>query len=258
MTFESSRLRLGEIVAAVGAILLFVFMFFFKWYGVALPDGVSQTADALGIDLGGASVNGWTGHSVLRWLMLLTIIAALGLAFLTATQRTVALPVTTAVIVTALAALLTLLLAYRVLLNEPGPNDLIEVKIGAWLGLLSSAAIAYGGYLSMRDEGTSLTDAREQARAAGQQARAAFDAPREEGGSSAPPPSAPPAASAPASPPPPPPPPSTPPAPSEPPAFAPPPPSEPPAFAPPPASESPADEPPASATPPSAAPPTTA
>jgi hypothetical protein len=188
VTFDASRLRPGEIVAAVGAILLFVFMFFVKWYGVTLPDGVSQTADALGIDLSGASVDGWTGHSVLRWLMLLTIIAALALAFLTATQRTVALPVTMAVIVTALASLLTVLLAYRVIINEPGPNDLIDVKLGAWLGLLSSAAIAYGGYLSMRDEGTSLTDAKEQARAAFEGA-----APRGgDGRSSAPPPPLPP------------------------------------------------------------------
>jgi hypothetical protein len=201
VTFETSRLRRGEIVAAAGAILLFVFMFFFKWYGVALPDGVSQTADALGIDLGAASVDGWTGHSVLRWLMLLTIVAALALAFLTATQRTVALPVTVAVIVTALAALLTVLLAYRVLINEPGPNELIEVKIGAWLGLLAAAAIAYGGYLSMREEGTTLEDVRAQATAAGAQARAAFDsaAPRADEPASAPPPPS----AAPASPPPP-------------------------------------------------------
>jgi hypothetical protein len=197
--FDTSRLRRGELVAAVGAILLFVFLFFFKWYGVAFPDGVSQQAEALGIDLGGASVDGWTGHSVLRWLMLLTIVAALALAFLTATQRTVALPVTMAVIVTALAALLTLLLAYRVLLNEPGPNDVIEVKIGAWLGLISSAVIAYGGYLSMRDEGTTLDDVRAQASAAGQQARAAFDegAPRSDAPASAPPPTAAPPAAAP-------------------------------------------------------------
>jgi hypothetical protein len=195
VTFDTSRLRPGEIVAAVGAILLFVFMFFFKWYGVGLPRQQLEAAEAFGLE---TSWTGWEGHTVLRWLMLLTIIAALALAFLTATQRTVALPVTMAVIVTALAALLTVLLAYRVIVNEPhGPNELIDVEIGAWLGLLSSALITYGGYLSMRDEGTSLSDAKQQARAAGQQARAAFEggAPRSgdgEASSAPPPPSAPP------------------------------------------------------------------
>lgn len=131
MTFDVSRLRKGEVVAAAGALLLLVVMFALDWYGAA---------------------NGWQAHTVLRWLMLLTILAAFALAFLTATQRTVAVPVTIAVIVSALSALLTVLLAYRVLLNEPGPNDLVDVQLGAWLGLLASALIAYGGYLSMRDE----------------------------------------------------------------------------------------------------------
>ncbi|HMJ02951.1 MAG TPA: hypothetical protein VK506_08410 [Conexibacter sp.] len=189
MSFDASRLRTGEIVAAAGAILLFIFMFFFSWYGVGGDFGTF--AESAGFD---ASASGWQAHTVLRWLMLLTIVAALTLAFLTATQRSVALPVTMAVIVTALAALLTVLLAYRVVLNEPGPNELIDVKIGAWLGLLSSATIAYGGYLSMRDEGTSLEDVRTQASAAGQQARAAFDnaAPPADEPASAPPPPPPP------------------------------------------------------------------
>ena len=253
MTFETSRLRPGEIVAAVGALLLFVFMFFFNWYGLSLPGGQQGFADALGIDTGALAINGWHGHSVLRWLMLLTIVAALALAFLTATQRTVALPVTMAVIVTALAALLTVLLAYRVVINEPGPNEFIDVKLGAWLGLLSSALITYGGYLSMRDEGTSLTDAREQARAAGQQAKSAFEggAPSREQGGSTPPPSSPPPSAASV-------PPEAPPLASEPPAAAPPlpaeppPPSPPPAAAPPeppPAPEPPAPEPPAASPP---------
>lgn len=190
MNFDTAKLRAGEIVAAVGAVLLLVFLFFFNWYGVSLPDGVGDAAKSLGVDLGGVGVSGWEGHTVLRWLMLLTIIAALGLAFVTATQRTVALPVTGAVLVAAIAGLTAVLLAYRVLLNEPGPNEVIAVKIGAWLGLISTAVVAYGGYLSMKEEGTSLADAREQAKAAGSQARAAFDsaAPRSgEGASTAPP-----------------------------------------------------------------------
>jgi len=187
---------MGEIVAAVGGILLFVFLFFFAWYGVG--GAIGGIAESLGVK---ATVNGWHGHSVLRWLMLLTIIAALGLAFLTATQRTVALPVTAAVITTAIAALTTVLLAYRVIINEPGPNQFIDVKIGAWLGLVATAVVTYGGYLAMREEGTSLSDAREQARAAGQQARSAFEGATQsqgESGGSAPPP--PPGAAAPPAP----------------------------------------------------------
>ncbi|HEX4804529.1 MAG TPA: hypothetical protein VFU94_01405 [Conexibacter sp.] len=136
MSADPRRLRRGEIVAALGAIALLVVMFALNWYCV-----------------GPVSRDGWEAHAVLRWLMLLTILGGLALAVLTATQRTVAVPVTVAVIVTALAALLTLLLAIRVILDPPGP-DAVSVRVGAWLGLLSSAAILLGACWSMRDEGT--------------------------------------------------------------------------------------------------------
>jgi hypothetical protein len=35
-------------------------------------------------------------------------------------------------------------------------------KIGVFLGLISTAAIALGGYMSMQDEGTSFGEARDQ------------------------------------------------------------------------------------------------
>ena len=54
-------------------------------------------------------------------------------------------------ITTTLGAFATLLVLYRIL-NQPGPNDFIEVKFGAFLGFLSVLAIAAGGYRSMRDE----------------------------------------------------------------------------------------------------------
>ena len=54
-------------------------------------------------------------------------------------------------ITSTLGALATLLVLYRIL-NQPGPNDFVEVKFGAFLGFLSVLAIAAGGYRSMRDE----------------------------------------------------------------------------------------------------------
>ena len=54
-------------------------------------------------------------------------------------------------ITSTLGAFATLLVLYRIL-NQPGPNDFVEVKFGAFLGFLSVLAIAAGGYRSMRDE----------------------------------------------------------------------------------------------------------
>ena len=59
---------------------------------------------------------------------------------------TPALPVAASVITTTLGALATLLVLYRIL-NQPGPNDFIEVKLGAFLGFLAVLAIAVGGFL---------------------------------------------------------------------------------------------------------------
>jgi hypothetical protein len=178
MTFDLSRLRRGEQVAAGAAVLLFILMFF-DWYSVSVNAG----------PLGKFSVGGsaWQVFSFIDIYLLLVILAAIALAVVTATERTPALPVTMSVIVTALAALGTLLVLYR-LIDTPVGDVPAGVDVGrtiwAFLGLIAVAAITYGGYLSMRDEGTSLTDVKEQA-------RAAFDAPvaRDEGpAASAPPP----------------------------------------------------------------------
>ncbi len=66
-------------------------------------------------------------------------------------------------ITTVLGGLATLFVAYRIL-NQPGQNDVVQVKIGAWLGLLFCAGITVGGYLAMRDEGTTFDQALSSAR----------------------------------------------------------------------------------------------
>ena len=71
--------------------------------------------------------------------------------FVTAARRSPALPVAAGVITMTLGALATLLVLYRIL-NQPGPNDLVEVELGAYLGFLSVLAITAGGYRSLRDE----------------------------------------------------------------------------------------------------------
>jgi formate hydrogenlyase subunit 3/multisubunit Na+/H+ antiporter MnhD subunit len=66
-------------------------------------------------------------------------------------------------IVSGLGALCTLLVLYRVLISHPFSHA--QVKFGAWLGLISCALIAYGGYRAMSEEGAMLADVREQAQA---------------------------------------------------------------------------------------------
>jgi hypothetical protein len=160
MGFDSGRLRRGELIAGASALLLLVFMFLFKWYGLggAVP---SDLVTAIGSRLHVSTAqNAWHAMTILRWLMLVTILAALALPLLQATRRSPAVPVSMSVIVTVLGSLTAILLVYRVLINLPGNDKFIDQKVGAVLGLVSALGIALGGFESMRREGISSKDAR--------------------------------------------------------------------------------------------------
>jgi putative exporter of polyketide antibiotics len=121
-------------VSAGAAILLLVFMFAMKWYGV---DGIPGRSALY------RTVDAWDVLTLLRWLMLLTILAALVAPVVQATGRSRHDP---SAIVAALATATTALLCYRVLIEPPSPAAVLDQKLGAFLGLLSAAAIAIGAY----------------------------------------------------------------------------------------------------------------
>jgi hypothetical protein len=207
MSFDISRLRRADQIVGGGAIALFIFMFFFKWFGVST--NVSAVA---GVNVGGSvSSTGWDTFTNSRWIWLITIIVALGAVVLRAGQRELSLPVQPSVIIAGLGALSTLLILYRILHHPSASASFgtfhtsVGIKIGIWLGLIAAAAITYGGYLAMQDEGTSLSDVRDQASHAVSSATAAVSSPGEGSSSAAPAgsgtPSAPPAGGAPAPPP---------------------------------------------------------
>ena len=133
MDFDPSRLRRGELLAGAGAVLLLAFMLAGKWAG---------------------SHSGWAALTSLRWLIAVTIAAALGLLLLQTTRRAPAVPVTMSLIVAVLGVITVVALIYRVLINPPA-----EQHAAAYLGLISAIALAYGGYLSMREEGIARRDA---------------------------------------------------------------------------------------------------
>jgi prepilin signal peptidase PulO-like enzyme (type II secretory pathway) len=137
MGFDMSRLRRGELLAGAGAVLLLVFLLAGKWYG--------SGADAQ---------TGWQALTVLRWLMAVTVLAAFVLVIVQTTRRTPAIPVTMSMIVAVLGLITVLALIYRVLIDMPAHQ-----QAGAYLGLLSALALAYGGFLSLRQEGIARSDA---------------------------------------------------------------------------------------------------
>ncbi len=130
-----TRVRAGEWVAGAGSAALLGTMFL-PWFGP--PDE-----------------SGW---SSLGWLVLAFAIAAIGcggwLVIATAAVRPIAQQVAAAVLTATAGTLAVVALALRALIFQPGPNELVGLRYGAWLGLLSALVLAVGGWWSIKDERT--------------------------------------------------------------------------------------------------------
>jgi hypothetical protein len=160
---DLSKLRRGELIAAVGGIVLLVAMFGLDWYA-----GGADISTPFGdVSVEGGSFGPWDGQgftgTIADLVILAAAIAAIGLAVVTATSRTVALPVAASALTAGLGIAAVAMVLLRMLF-QPGPNELIELRFGIWLALISSAVIAYGGWEAMKEEGTSFEDARDQLR----------------------------------------------------------------------------------------------
>lgn len=154
MGFEWSRLRRAEIAAGVAAVVLLLAMFLLPWYGY--KGDLAPLAAKLGVK---TSADAWHSLSTTRWLMLLTIAAALALVYLQGTRPSPALPATFSLFVWLLGGLTSLVLIYRVLINVPGPNDVVSRDVGGFVGLVASIVIGFAGYRSLRAEGIAPHDA---------------------------------------------------------------------------------------------------
>jgi hypothetical protein len=145
--FEPSRLRRGEIVVALAAVVLGALMFAAPWYG--REGSAADSASALGLP---TTIDGWDSLPTLRWLILIAVLTSLALVVAQATRRAPALPVSLSVIGIALAMLTTLCLIYRVLIAVPALGYTVGARAGAYLGLACSILLIYGGYRSLREE----------------------------------------------------------------------------------------------------------
>ena len=153
MAFNPARLRKGEILVGAGSIVLLASMLLLKWFG--LSGTVASQAEHEGFP---TSVNGWHGLTTLRWFMLVTVVLGFALVYFQGTRRAPALPAAIGAIVLVVGLITLIALIYRVLINEPGPNSVIDQRAGAFVGLIAALAIVAGGYLSLREEGIREAD----------------------------------------------------------------------------------------------------
>jgi hypothetical protein len=129
------RLRDGDVIAGAAGIALIASLFL-HWYG---GPGGSVEATA------------WRAFSMLDVVLALLALVPLGLVVTQATRDSPAVPVAFSVF-TALAGLVAALLILYRIVNQPGPNDAVEVELGAWAGFAAALVLSAGGCRSLRLE----------------------------------------------------------------------------------------------------------
>jgi hypothetical protein len=139
------RVHTGELISFVCAVALVPIMFGLDWYGVV---GLPRHGGRSGLT---TAEDAWRELTVLRWLMLVTVVAAVAAVVLHATQRSHGAKTDTSIMVTTLGTVTALLVGYRVLFDLPNSNSVVDVKIGAYLGLIAAVGIAIGGWESVRE-----------------------------------------------------------------------------------------------------------
>jgi hypothetical protein len=153
------KLSPGEKIAGGSAILLFIFMFFFDWFGVKVS-GVNGFSGAISGEGGSA----WDALEFIRFVLLLTVIVTLVLVGLRLSDSAYEPAVPLSTVVTALGVISVLLILFRIV----DPPTFAEVggisfdatlKIGIFLGLIAAGGVAYGGYSTMKEEGITFGDA---------------------------------------------------------------------------------------------------
>jgi hypothetical protein len=154
MSFDAHRLRVSGWIGVIGGVALFVFLFFFDWFG----GGVSGLPADSHITGTRVSATGWQTFTASRWIWLATIVVALGSALATALDYRFDAPLRPAMVAAGLGALSSGLIIYRIA-HHPSASVSVGhlhasygIKLGIWLGLVAALAITAGGYLQTQDE----------------------------------------------------------------------------------------------------------
>src|SRR3989442_1642032 len=110
---DVTRLRRGEQIAAISGFALILIMFIFDWFGLKYG-GLEATRNA------------WGAYGFTDIVLFITALAAIGLAYLSASRQRLNLPVALSAIVTALG-ILSLILIIISLISPPNfSGDLLR------------------------------------------------------------------------------------------------------------------------------------
>lgn len=156
-----SRMRAGEWVALTGAVALFVLMFF-DWFALS-PPSTASADNQIEVSLPEPSIS-LSGWGSLGWFMdvlvAVAIFGGLALSYMTVKRASPAWPVGAGVLTWILGSLIFLVLLVRVTITQPFVDEIMDVTLPAYLGLVAAALIPLGAFLSIRDERTASAEAR--------------------------------------------------------------------------------------------------
>ena len=142
---DSSRLRAGELVAGIGGIALFVFLFF-DWFG-----GGAEVSGSLAngtVTLSHPGISGWDALTDLPgFLIILSGISGIALAYLAWAGQRVNIPLRRGAVTALLGALATLLILWRMFAGSP------TLEIGVFLGLAAAIDITIGALMALGEDG---------------------------------------------------------------------------------------------------------
>jgi hypothetical protein len=142
----SGRLSQGQIIAAVGAVVLLVAMFL-PWIGVSGPSLPAGIPVPQGVSTGGTSENIWKGPTLDVYLLITAIVALLP-ALMALTDAAEEFSFVSAATFL-LGVVGTILIIAWLTVDFP---DGADRKIGAFIGLAAAVAIAIGGFRAMQEE----------------------------------------------------------------------------------------------------------
>jgi hypothetical protein len=140
---DSSRLRTGEIVAGIGGVAMFVFLFFDWFSGAPELSGNAVT----GATLTRPGISGWDALVDLPgFLIILAAVSGIALVWLAASGQRVNIAAPRGGVTAALGSLAVLLILWRMFAGSP------TLKIGVFLGLAAAVAIAAGALLALMED----------------------------------------------------------------------------------------------------------
>lgn len=147
----TERPSLGEQIAGIAGLALFLTMFLFAWYGIDVP-----------------GVNGFDAFDAFSdWFDIILMLAAIsGMCLALFGSGTLRVPVSLSVVTTVLGGLAAIITLIYIIsppgiptFGEAAPEIDLNREFGVWLGLIETIALAVGGYMTMQEEGVSFGSA---------------------------------------------------------------------------------------------------